>query len=1408
MKGLFLFVAMSLLTMVGTAQNWEKNLPTQKKNLNFYDYQTAFNTYWEEYAVTNKGYFIENGEKKKAAGWKQFQRWQWSTEMQIDPRNGELNNDNLNSIINDLSQQQNGKSGDNWTSLGPNSSNSGYAGTGRVNCVAFHPSDMNTYWVGAPAGGIWETHDNGNSWTCLTNDLETLGISDIAIPWDYSTSQTIYIATGDKDAWDTRSVGILKSTDAGNTWNTTGLSFNLSAQKMACRILIDPNNNETLIAATNSGVFKTTNGGDNWSELLAVNAIDMEYKPNDFNTLYISTKWGDIYLSSDGGNSWDQVFNQGNRIELAVTAANPNFVYAVVADDNDGLLGIYKSNNSGSSFSQVYSGSSKNLLGWSAFGGGTGGQAWYDLALAVSPTQENTLVVGGINTWKSLDGGDSWAIVNHWYGDGGVQAVHADKHQLNYRSNGDLFECNDGGIYISSDGGNSGSWIDKTTGLCISQMYRLGVSQKVAGEVITGLQDNGSKLLSAGQWSDVKGGDGMDCAIDKTNNEVQYASYIRGQISRTVNHWNSRTDIEPAAAGDGAWLTPYLIDPNNSNTLFAAYADVWESNNRGDSWTKISSINTSMKLRSLAVAPSNSNVIYTADLQHIWKTSNGGDSWTEISANLPLGSSSITSITVKNDQENTLWVTLGSYNADLVYQSNDGGNSWTNISDGLPEIPAYSIVQNTQATNDVHLYLGTQAGVFFKKNNENWILYNNGMPLVRVGELEIYYHENENFSRLKAATFGRGLWESGMTSANEGAPNVETLAATNVNINAATLNGNILEEGDHSLIEKGFVWASSANPNINDNHQVVSPNSLGIYSLNLNDLSPSASYYYRAYATNSAGIAYGQDASFTTSCGLASLPYSEDFEGDSFPPACWTSFRGENNLGPNFDWTTTSTANNGVKAAFVRYENVNDGEAEDWLVSPQIHLQSGSELSFYQRQKYSNDYGSVYSIWISTSSPTDISSFSMLESWGETTFGNEYSEKTIDLSAFSNTDVYIAFVMSNDDGDNWYIDDVNIISTIPIPEVQITAIPGCDSGTIVVNSSICAQQTFFLTDVNGLVIYSASTNAEEYEFTCLLTDTYRAKVSYSGQESNLSVPAVLLNNSAPLQANPINGSANVCQGNQELYVSSSSSDALYYSWDLPEGWSGSSSSSYIFATPSAQSGQVVLTPHNACGAGPSRSLAVAAQSPPPILTSITGKTEACLGATETYSVEQVDGLIYHWGLPPGWTGNSQTHEITVVVGSNSGDVFVIPTNDCGEGRAVFHRVSSIDKPEAASQILGNTVVCAGETHLYSVENNANVQEYIWSLPNGWTGSSSSNSIEVIVGDLDGEISVVPANDCGEADATVLSVESNNIPNIISEINGDMLVCVGETQVYWVEENADIDNYIWTLPNGWIGSSSS
>ena len=303
-----------------------KNQANINKSSNFYEIQKEMEDYWNSKSLNKSSVIDEDGEDGGAPGWSLYKRWEYYWEQRVNTKTGEF--PKTNSVIeyqkykaskNALSKTAYNES---WTNLGTNSSNHGYYGIGRINCIAFHPTKPDTFWVGSPSGGIWKTTNGGSNWTILNNDQPVLGVSDIAIPSDYETSNTIYIATGDRDggsmwslgggqAADNVSIGVLKSTDGGGSWLTTGLSFAKNLGKKVFSLLIHPSNNLILFAATSDGIYKTTDGGDNWTQKTPYRDWRLAFKPGDPNIMYGTEAYGgDQYFdrSTDGGKLGIQIF--------------------------------------------------------------------------------------------------------------------------------------------------------------------------------------------------------------------------------------------------------------------------------------------------------------------------------------------------------------------------------------------------------------------------------------------------------------------------------------------------------------------------------------------------------------------------------------------------------------------------------------------------------------------------------------------------------------------------------------------------------------------------------------------------------------------------------------------------------------------------------------------------------------------------------------------------------------------------------------------------------------------------------------------------------------------------------------------------------------------------------------------
>ena len=861
----FVLIAAVMLITLGSqtaAQMWtngfERSDTNPKIRNNFFDYQKSFNDYWASKNITPKT------PKNERGGWMQFKRWEWFWGQRTFPT-GEFPDPmhTYNEYLKlrsrkDINPEKLQTAG--WQSLGPVSSTGGYAGLGRLNCVEEDPdyngTSNRTIWVGSASGGLWKTTDDGANWSGITDNLPVLGVNDICI--NPQNKNIMYLATGDGDHSDTYSVGVLKTTDGGTNWNTTGLNWAVTQTSLIRKLIMHPTDYNILFAATSAGVYRTTDGGTNWT-LMSIPLTsssggywDIEFKPSHPNTVYATSTW-EIARTTNGGTNWTILGSNlpdwgANvyRAEIAVTPNDTNFVYAVYgyrnysggnSSNNSGLYGVYKSTNGGTDWTEVlnWDDNGLNLLGWQSDGSDMGGQAWYDLAIAVSPSNKNYIFVGGVNVWFSPDAGSNWDCVAHWWGQGGVPAVHADQHHLHFAGTSNrLYAGHDGGINRTTDNGTNWSWIG--TGLKITQFYRLGVSQTYSPLVIGGSQDNGTKLKVNTNWYDVIGGDGMECIIDYSDSSYIYGELYYGRIFRSTNAGNSFSEIaKPNENGD--WVTPYVLHPTNPSIIYSGYKNVWKSVSHGDSWTAISNF-SSGTLTVLHVAPSNPNYIYAGYSNSLKYTQNGGTNWNNIT--LP-SSQALVYMAVHPDNPNRIWAAFSGYSSgQKVYYSTNNGTAWTNVSGNLPNIPVNCIVFENGSAN--RIYAGTDLGVFYLDDDTggNWIEFNTSLPNVVVSELEIQYEDGLIF----AATFGRGLWSAALPGAygQLTAPVLNSPADNAVNV---AVNSNLT--WDSVLTADNYIIQISLNANFSTTLANVTQSTR---SYALSNISPAYStvYYWRVRA--------------------------------------------------------------------------------------------------------------------------------------------------------------------------------------------------------------------------------------------------------------------------------------------------------------------------------------------------------------------------------------------------------------------------------------------------------------------------------------------------------------------------------------------------------------------------------
>lgn len=815
------------------SQKWTEMMTDT--NANFYDIVKEFDTYWKDRPY------------EKGKGYKAFKRWQWFAEPRVFPSGNlkfasrgyalekyqEFLNENpkLEETSNNLSSAS---SFANWTPLGPFGSPAG-GGAGRIQVICANPTNTNSFYVGSAAGGFWITNNGGISYTTTTDQLGSCGVSDIAI--NSINTNIIYISTGDRDAGDTYATGVLKSIDGGLTWNNTGLVWQTIQQRRIYRLLINPINPNTLIAATSVGIYRSLNAGQNWSLISSGNYVDAEYRPNDTTTVYAVTSNG-LSKSINGGASFAGVsaFPSGisaNRLSIAVSRANANYLYVLVSNNSNGFGGLYRSLNSGTTFSLMSS--SPNIFDWSTTGNGTGGQGWYDIAIDASPSNANEIIAGGVNSWKSTNGGANWVLNSHWYGGGGKPYVHADLHYVLYTSGTTCFLGTDGGVSKTSNNGQN--WTEINGNMNIAQMYKIGLASNNSSKLITGHQDNGSNLLNGSNWSQVYGGDGMDCFIDWNNNNTLVASTQNGGFTRSINGGANWSAIVSGLSGNPAWVAPIVQDPISANTYYCGYQNVFKSTNQGNTWTIISNFNTT--LDEIKVSPLNPNIIFATSTNAIWKTSNGGTTWSNITPTNIIGNNQITDLTMDNLNPNNIYITLSGYSAGIkVLASYNGGSTWINYSQGLPNIPTNCIVYVKNSPQG--LYLGTDVGVYYREANmSNWISYFTGLPNIIVQDLEIYY----STGKLRAATYARGVWETNLYSN----PTSPPTAAFNTQFSPGCINTSLQFNDVSANSPNSWNWTfSGGSPSTST---VQSPSvtfpATGIYTVSLlssNGFGPSAIY--------------------------------------------------------------------------------------------------------------------------------------------------------------------------------------------------------------------------------------------------------------------------------------------------------------------------------------------------------------------------------------------------------------------------------------------------------------------------------------------------------------------------------------------------------------------------------------
>lgn len=656
-----------------------------------------------------------------------------------------------------------------WKSIGPQ------FGIGRVNVVRLDPQNSNTIYIGSAGGGVWKSTDLGNSWTSNSDNFPSISIADIQI--NPIHTDTLFVATGDGYGYAVDSpynlfwgglysAGVLMSPDGGNTWHTTGLSNVQSDTAVIQKLLLHPLKTYILLASTRVGIYRSTNSGTTWSLVDNRHAYAMAFKPGAPDTVYATTA-SDLLVSYNAGANW-QVLNAGisvannlqgsqqDRVSIAVSPASPNSIWLL----GDNLL---VSHDGGLSFTAT-------TAPMSSFYG------YYDKVLAVSPFDSNEIFANGMEMSQSTDGGISWTQY-------GYSALHVDHHAVCFDPNNAnrIYAGCDGGVFVTNDHCLTWSQLSDSN-LCISQIYRSASSRQDPSMLLCGLQDNNTLSCNAGTWNYVLGGDGMDCAIYPQDDNYQVASYQYGNFYLSSDQGVTFTPLNIGVGG--YWTSPVSFVPNQINNIYFGLYGVFFTNDMGTTFTDLTPLDSfnhnlswEVGVTSLKLAPSNSNVIYAADQSHIIKSTNAGLTWTNITGNLPSNTVAIIGIAVDYKNPALLYVCMSGYDATKkVFASNNGGLSWHNISYNLPNVPTAAIA--TDSSNPGALFLGTDMGMYYTDSTtpNTWAKYSVGLPNVIVDGIDINYTNR----KVRAATYGRGLWECDLPQSS--------LAVQNINPTNTAIN--------------------------------------------------------------------------------------------------------------------------------------------------------------------------------------------------------------------------------------------------------------------------------------------------------------------------------------------------------------------------------------------------------------------------------------------------------------------------------------------------------------------------------------------------------------------------------------------------------------------------------------------
>lgn len=925
-------------------------------------------------------------------------------------------------------------------------------GISRVSQMKFHATNAAKMYAVSARGGLFITTDTGYNWTLATGcDNLPNGTRLASVCVDYTNDNTIYLGTGDHNYYSSGR-GVYKSTDGGVTFTATTLT-----NKIVVDMIMDPLNNNIIVAATNTGIYKTTNGGSTWTlKSASLTLDDLKQKHPTSRTLFTATNTSDLYRSDDFGDTWTQVTNgivlpsgvtSGAGCRIAVTPADTSVVYfGMIA--NGGML--YKSTDGGNSFTAMKTTASPYLSYYDDVSTSSS-QGDYNFGLGVDRNNASIVYFVAHCVWKSTNSGTSWTKLTNWWA-----GCHTDMHQIvtNPYNNNKLYNVNDGGIFLSIDGGTN--WTPKSDGMYGYEIYHGNCSPTRRDMISIGTQDNGELYSTSSGWFTNRGGDWTSqCAFDyRTNSSMVY--YYGNNKRRLVTGGDATYNLPTVVTT----LQDIAFNRKNSNLAFVGNMDIYRTNNLSASsptWTKISSFNKTIKAIHSSLADTNKLYVITND-GFIYVCNDAlASSPTFTSYSLPNTTNNTAAITSISNNANVLYATFNT----KAYRSSDNGVTWINITYNLPSTNHIEIISDEYFPANETVMLATGNAIYYKTANAtSWTIYNTNLPIrTNLVDMSIY-NDGTNNTVLRATTYGRGMWET----------NINNLRAVTPSFTANTTQpclGTSVQFTDNStgnVVSRIWSFAGGTPATSTDANPVVAYNTAGIFNVTLtvsdgaNNSTTTQSNYINTYGS--------------------SLPINEGFEGIQDPPINWKNI---DNGTASYMWAKSTAAGGfGLSNNSMMFDNFswNVPGQKDELQTARYDTRGYSSANLTFDVAYQQYVGYSDSLIVLVSTDCGNSFTRVYQKGGATLSTNgsgtndfiptatQWRKEIINLNNYLGGDVIVKFQNINGYGNNLYIDNVNITATITANAGNDVSI--CKDDSVVIGTTAITGVTYSWTPNSGL----------------------------------------------------------------------------------------------------------------------------------------------------------------------------------------------------------------------------------------------------------------------------------------------------------------------------------------------------